>query len=386
MIKAYKYRLYPTKNQCELIDKHIGCARYVYNYGLAKKVASWQTKKVSLSRFDIQADLPKMKKCEETSFLKEVNAQSLQASLEDLDRAYTNFFKNKKGFPKFKTKKNTNQTYRLPQDVKIDFERNLISLPKFREGISIVLSRTFEGKIKSTTIRKTITGKYFACILVEVNESYPNPKPIDENQAIGIDLGIKTFATLSNGIEIENPKFLRKSLRKLKRLQRRHSKKQKDSANREKSRIKLALLHEKITNKRSDFLHKVTTKLTNEYSTICLETLKVSKMLKNHYVAQGLVDVAITTFNKQIEYKAKEKGVNIIRIGQFEPSSRLCTCGVVNKNLKLSERIWKCHSCGTVHQRDQLAANNIKRMAFHSLNKNTEGHSEINACGNMNLQ
>ena len=217
--------------------------------------------------------------------------------------------------------------------------------------------------------------------MVELQEKIPNKKPLDEKQAIGIDLGIKTFATLSNGMEIENPKHLKKSLKKLKKLQRKVSKKVKGSNNRKKSVKKLSLLHEKVLNKRNDFLHKISYFLVTNFDTLCLETLKSGNMMKNHKLSQSLSDVSIGKFNELIDYKSEWFGTNILRIGQFEPSSKMCSCGTINKELKLSQRVWTCNSCGITHDRDVLAANNIKHFAF--TKNNTAGTAGIYACGDM---
>lgn len=377
MLKAFKYRIYPSAEQKAQIHQHFGCSRWIYNYALNKKMTAFQTEKKSLSRFDIQADIPNLKRSEDTAWLKEVNSQTLQASLENLDKAYTRFFKEKKGFPKFKSKHDSRQSFSVPQSGKVDFEKSKLHIPKFKQGIDIVLSRHFDGQVKTITISRTPTGKYFASILVETNEEIPTKKPIVENKAVGIDLGIKTFATLSDGVSIENPKNLKRSLRRLKQRQRALSRKKKGSNNRNKAKLKLATIHEKVTNQRLDFLHKTTTMIVQNYDVICLETLKASNMIKNHKLAQALSDVSIGKFNELLEYKAEWYGKNILRIGQFEPSSRLCTCGTINKELKLSDRVWTCNSCNTTHVRDVLASNNIKRMAFHSQNKNTGGRSEF---------
>jgi putative transposase len=379
--KAFKYRIYPNKEQEELMLKHMGCSRWVYNYALNKKITSYQETRKGLNRFDIQKDLPQLKKNEDTSWLKEVNSQTLQASLENLDKAFTRFFKEKKGFPKFKSKKDNRQSFNIPQNTEIDFEKNKIWLPKFKTSIKVKIDRTFEGIIKTSTITKTPTGKYFISILVELEKELPKKKPLDEKQAIGIDLGIKTFATLSNGMEIENPKHLKKSLKKLKKQQRKVSRKVKGSNNRKKEIKKLALIHEKVTNKRNDFLHKTSHYLVTNFDTLCLETLKSGNMMKNHKLAQALSDISIAKFNGLIDYKSEWFGCNILRIGQFEPSSRMCSCGVINKQLKLSDRVWTCSSCGTTHDRDVLAANNIKHFAF--TKNNTAGTAEIHACGDM---
>jgi putative transposase len=360
--KAYKYRIYPTDEQKQQIAMHIGCGRYIYNYGLDLKIKSYQLDKKTLSRFDIQKNLPILKSSEETCWLKEVNSQTLQASLENLDKAFTKFFRDKKGFPKFKSKHNNSQSFNIPQNTRVDWDNELISVPKFKKGIKVKLHRSFDGIIKTSTISKTPTGKYYISILVEVNEELSKKKPISENQAIGIDLGIKTFAVLSNGIEIQNPKHLREAMSKLKFTQKKYSK-----YKGKKTKKKLALIHEKISNRRNDFLHKTSNYLVSNYDTICLETLKAGNMMKNHNLAQALSDISIGKFNEMIDYKSEWQGTNVLRIGQFEPSSKLCTCGVKNKELKLSDRTWTCNSCGTTHDRDVLASNNIKRFAFINL-------------------
>lgn len=380
ILKSYKYRAYPTKEQEVLLAKHFGCSRWMYNYALDKKIKSYQQEKKSLSRFEIQKDIPALKKADGTEWLKEVNSQTLQASLENLDKAFTKFFRDKKGFPKFKSKHDNRQSFSVPQNGIVDFETSTISLPKFKNPIKCKLHRRFEGNSKTVTISKTPTGKYFVSVLVEVNEELPELKPICENQAVGVDLGIKTFAVLSNGDEIQNPRNLKKSLKKIKKLQRKVSKKVKGSNNRKKAVSKLAKMHEKVSNRRFDFLHKVTAKLVSENNTICLETLTASNMMKNHKLAQALSDISIGKFNEILEYKAKWNGVNILRIGRFQPSSKMCSCGVINNDLKLSDRHWTCSSCNTTHNRDVLASNNIKKFAFINL-INTAGIVGINACG-----
>jgi putative transposase len=380
--KAYRFRLYPNKEQQVLLAKHFGATRWIYNYALNKKTSAYQKDKTSLSRFDIQKDIPLLKSKEETQWLKEINSQSLQASLENMDSAYKKFFKEKKGFPRFKSKHDNRQSFSIPQSTRVYFESNQIEIPKFKTFIKAKLHRKFEGKIKSSTITKTPTNKYFISILVEVDAEIPNKKPIVESKAIGIDLGIKTFATLSNGIEIENPKHLRKAMCRLKKAQRKLSRKKKGSNNRDKQRMIIAKMHEKVSNKRNDFLHKTTHYLVSNYDTICLETLKAKNMMRNHKLAQALSDISIGKFNEYIEYKAEWMGVNIKRIGQFQPSSKICSCGVINTKLKLSDRFWTCESCRTKHSRDLLASQNIKRFA---LNKNTDGTSEFQACGDESL-
>ena len=377
VVKAFKYRIYPTKTQEVLLSKHFGCSRFIYNWGLEQKVKAYTETKKSVSKYTLALELPKLKKSEDTKWLSEVNAQSLQQSLIYLDMAFTRFFKEKKGFPKFKSKHDSRQSFSIPQDTKVNFDNNRVYIPKFKEGIKCRFSRKFDAKIKSSTVSRTPTGKYFISILVETNDSIPNKAPIDENKAVGVDLGIKTFATLSDGIEIQNPKHLKKALKKLKRLQRSVSRKVKGSNSRKKAVKLLARQYEKVTDKRKDFLHKTSRWLIDHYDTICLETLSASNMLKNHRLAQALQDIGISTFNAYMDYKAEWYGKSIIRIGRFEPSSKMCSCGHIHSGLKLSDRVWTCPSCGAVNQRDLLAAQNVKKFAF-KLN-NTARTAEIHA-------
>jgi len=382
MFRSYKYRLYPTKKQEVLLAKHFGCVRYIYNYGLERKIKSYSETNKSESRFTIQRDLPKLKKSESTKWLSEVNSLSLQAALLNLDMAFTRFFNEKKGFPKFKSKHDNKQSFQIPQNTKVDYEAKRVYLPKFKEGIKCKFDRQFSGKTKTSTVSRTPTGKYFISILVETEDTIPNKAPIDENQAVGVDLGIKMFATLSDGTEIQNPKYLKKALKKLKRLQRSVSRKVKGSNKRKKSVRLLALQYEKVTNKRKDFLHKTTKYLIDHYDTICLETLSASNMIKNHRLAQALSDISIGKFNTYMDYKAEWYGKNIIRIGRFEPSSKMCSCGHIYKGLTLKDRVWTCPVCGSVNQRDLLAAKNIKKFAF-KLN-NTARTAGIYAKESMN--
>ena len=382
VVKAYKYRIYPTKTQGLLLAKHFGCVRFIYNWGLEQKVKAYNETKKSVSKYTLALELTKLKKSEDTKWLSEVNAQSLQQSLIHLDMAFTRFFKEKKGFPKFKSKYDNYQSFSIPQDTKVSFDNSRLYIPKFNEGIKCRFSRKFDGKIKTSVVSRTPTGKYFISILVETNETTVPKMPIDENKAVGVDLGIKTFAILSDGTEIQNPKNLKKSLKRLKRLQRSVSRKKKGSNSRKRAVKLLARQYEKVTNRRKDFLHKTSKWLLDHYDTICLETLSASNMLKNHRLAQALSDISIGTFNAYMDYKAEWYGKNIIRIGRFEPSSKMCSCGHIHSGLKLSDRVWTCPCCGSVNQRDLLAAQNIKKFAF-KLN-NTARTAEIYAVEPMN--
>jgi putative transposase len=362
--KSFKYKIYPNNQQATLLDKHFGCARWIWNWALAEKIRVYEDSGKSLSRFKLQAQIPGLKRGDQ-SWLTEVNAQSLQASLLFLDRAFMNFFRKKTKFPRFK-KKTDKQSFQVPQRGKIDFKNGKLVIPKFQEGIRCKISREFEGETKTFTVSKTTTGKYFVSVLVETPQEIPEKQPITEDGTVGIDVGIKTFATLSTGEEIENPKFLREELARLKVLQKRASNKKKGSENRKKAFKKVALLHEKIANRRNDFLHKLTHRLTNEnqIDSIATEDLNIAGMMKNHCLAQAIADVSWSEFFRQLDYKTEWNGKNILKIGRFEPSSRTCeVCGKVNKELKLSDREWTCE-CGAKHDRDILAARNIKRFAL----------------------
>jgi putative transposase len=249
MFRAYKYRLYPTDEQKTAIHQHLGCARWIYNYALDKKTKAYTVDQVSLSRFDIQADLPKLKQQPQTAWLREVNSQTLQASLENMDKAFRAFFKQTGGFPKFKSKKDNRQSFQVPASAGVDWEKQTLSIPKIK-AIPIILHRKFEGKIKTITVSKTPTGKYYASVLVEVVQESKPVQPIRASTTIGIDTGIKTFVVSSQGQAFENAKHLKNRLTRLKVLQKRASRKVKASSNRKKANLKVASLHEKIANQR----------------------------------------------------------------------------------------------------------------------------------------
>ena len=364
MLKAFKYRLYPNKEQKVLLEKHFGCVRFVWNWALGKKMEAYQKDKTNLSRYELQAELPKMKKGEQP-WLAEVGSLSIQSKLEDLDKAYTSFFKKKVAYPKFKCKRN-DQKFRVPQNTKVDFEKGKVIIPKFLGGIKCIFDRQFEGDISSSYVSRTTTGKYFISILVEDGKELPTKPKIAEKSTIGIDVGLKHFATFSTGEKVENPKPLKRFLKKLKKQQRQLSKKTKGSNNRNKQRIKLAKTHEKITNCRKDFHHKLSHKLThdNQVKTICMETLSTKDMMENSYMARQIADVGWNSFTNILKYKCDWYGKNFIQIGRFEPSSKLCSCGYINQTLTLKNREWTCPSCETIHDRDILAANNIKKLGL----------------------
>jgi putative transposase len=368
VLKAYKYRLYPNKSQIEQIEKQFGACRFVYNWALEQKIKHYEQHKKSLSCFAVTNQLAILKKQDEYKWLNEGNSQALQMAIRNLDNAFTRFFREKTGFPKWKSKKNPVQSFQIPQSHSIDFENNIIKIPKIKE-IKAKLSRKFEGTLKTATISRTPTGKYYISILVEDGKELPEKEPFTDDTTIGVDVGIKDFAVLSNGEKIDNPKYLKNSLQKLKVLSKRFSRKQNGSNNCKKAKLKLAKLYEKITNQRNDFQHKLSKRIVCENQAIALETLKVCNMVKNHRLAQSISDAGWSSFVDKLNYKAKWLGKTILRIGTFEPSSKLCSnCGYHNKELTLAVREWVCPECNTVHDRDINAAINIKKFALQDQN------------------
>ena len=366
MLQAYKYRMYPSPEQISLLMQHIHACRFVYNYSLEQKIRAYEQDGRKLSCYDLNNRLPALK--EEHPWLKEVNSQSLQSANKNLDNAFTRFFREKKGFPKFKSKKNPVQSFQVPQHYRVDFERNRIKLPKLGE-IKTVFHRTFAGKMKYATVSVTSTGKWFVSILVDDGKPEPEPAPLSLDTTLGIDVGLTDFATLSTGEKVENPRYLKKSLQRLKVLQRRVSRKKKGSKNRQKAIQRLARCHEKVANQRNDFLHKLSYRVVSENQAIAVESLNVSGMQKNHKLARSISDASWSTFFTMLEYKCRRYGKTLLKIGRFDPSSKICSkCGYLKQDLALSDREWVCPDCGTHHDRDINAAINIKKFALQDQN------------------
>ena len=365
MIKTYEYRLYPTKKQEELLTKHFGCTRLVYNKALDLKKKLWEESKKSISCYELCHKLTEWKQTEEFSFLREVANCSLQQAIRHLEKSYKSFFKGG-GYPKFKSKK-SKQSFTLSQKSYLYPEKGLIKVLKFPEGIKVKIDRTFKGTIKTCTIKKTITGKYFISINVEDGKELPQKHKVNSETTVGIDLGIKTLATISNGQTIENMRFFKNSEERLKILQRRVSKKVKGSNRQKKAYLKAALLHEKIKNQRKDYIHKFTSKLVhdNQVDTICLEDLNVKGMIKNRRLAKSISDTIFSEIKRQLEYKCLWNSKNLLYVDRFYPSSKTCSnCGYIKEDLTLNDRDWSCPICGVKHNRDFNASVNIKREAL----------------------
>jgi len=371
MIRGYKYQLSPNENQKRLLTKFFGHTRFIYNYMLDVRIKAYQESRKRLSVFDLCKQLTTLKRLSEYEWLKEVTAESLQQSIRNMDRAFAQFFNKKSKFPKFKTK-HGKQSCKFIQHVKIDFEKHKIYLSKIG-FVNFYCDKIFIGKIGTVTVSKNSAGKYFASITVDDGIEIPKKRKAKENTTIGIDVGIKHFATLSTGEKIDNPKHHQKQEQRLSVLRRRLSKKQVDSNRRVLASLKMAKLYYKIVNQRKDFLHKLSSKIVAENQSIVIEDLNIAGMLKNHSLAKSISSASWSEFYRMLTYKTEWGGKNLIKIGRFEPSSKMCSCGMINNQLTLSDRSWTCSYCGVSHDRDILAAQNIKRFGLQKQNLTTTG-------------
>lgn len=391
MIETYKFRIYPTKDQEVLLAKHFGSVRFIYNWALDYDIKKYAQTQKHLGWISIlnSGDYKKLK--EDNVWLKEINSQSLQNSVSHLDKAFQRFFRHQSGFPKFKSRHDNNQSFEVPANTKIDFKAKKIQIPKFLKTksydnrLKFVLSRKVKkGKIGTATVSRNPSGQYFISFIVHTAEQYPEfKKEITKENSLGIDFGLKHFLNFSDGTKIDSPEYFKHALDKLKKEQRKLSKKQKGSKNKEKQRIKVAKVHQKISDQRNDFIHKLTIRLVKEsqFDVFCLEDLNLNGMKK--LWGRKVSDLSYYTFQSMLNYKCIKYGKKVIKIGRFEPSSQICSnCGHRQK-LSLNDRVYKCQECKTEIDRDTNAAINIRNFALRDVIKisNTDGRLGINAFG-----
>jgi putative transposase len=385
MLKGNKFRIYPNEEQKKLLEHHFGASRFIYNKLLDVKKTFYNKFRITIYRKQLKEYIQILKDCH--PWLRELDAHSLLQANDNLNTAYTNFFKHGRGVPKYKKKKDNRLSYQTPDSYQINLSTSRIYIPKVgwakikmhrelfdkdfsdknlkinnKKGKYILKHDNNISFLRTLTVSRTPTRKYYVSILTDDQKDPPDTEVYTD--ILGIDVGIKSFASCSNGNKIENPMFLKNSLKRLKCLQKRVSRKVIGSKNRKKSVFRLARLHERVSNQRHDFQHKLSLKLVSENQAIAVETLNITGMIKNHKLAQAIGDSAWYYFVEKLGYKAQWYGKTLFKIGMFEPSSKTCNiCGYKLTELSLKEREWECPLCNTLHDRDINAAINIKNFA-----------------------
>ncbi len=365
ILRAYKYRIYPNAQQREKLIQYFGAARFIYNTALDLKKRYYDQFGKGLSKRQIQDQFVALKQTPEFDWLYQVNSQSILAVLGNVHIAYKNFFEGRAKFPRFKSRKNGWQAFQAPQHVQVDIELGQVKLPKIG-WIKAKLHQSFDGKIKTCTIKRNPAGQYQIAILVETQDELPNKAPITKATTKGFDLGLKDFIITDSGEKIPNPKFLHQGLYRLGVEQKKFARMKKGSTRREKQKQCVALLHLNISNQRHDFLHQESSKLVrdSQAETLAFEDLHIKGMIRNKKLARHIADVAWGRFVSIIQYKCDWAGKNLIYCNRWAPSSKQCSCGYINQHLTLADREWTCPECHTHHDRDILAAQNIKAFAL----------------------
>jgi putative transposase len=353
LLKAYRFRVRPTKAQEEALYRMAGARRFVYNWALQRRKSYYAEHGRGISAKQLSSELTALKSQPHALWLKEAHAQLLQQALKDLDRAFRSFFEKRARFPRFRSKKAGHFVFRFPQRVKV--KDGKVYVPKIG-WVRIRQSHEVAGRTKSATFKRDTLGHWYVCVTTEFE--VPDAGLPAPTTPVGVDLGLKDFAVLSDGSKIKAPRILRKSDKSLRRSQKSLSRRRPGSHRREKAKRRVARLHRKVSNQRADFLHKLTTNLTRKYDCICVEDLN-NKGLARTKLARSVLDAAFGEFRRQVKYKTAWNLKHCVEVGRFFPSTKLCSeCGTINPNLTLSDRTWTC-VCGTLHDRDLNASKNI---------------------------
>jgi putative transposase len=367
---TYRCQMRPTREQEQKLFRQAGARRWVWNWALAGRKAYYAECGKGIYARQQQKELPVLKSIPETAWLKDIDAQLLQETLRDLDKAYVAFFEGRARFPRFKSRKTDNPRFRISQRVKVVDGK--VWVPKVG-WVRVRQSRTVEGVTKSATFKRDAMGHWFVTLVVAFETpDVPLPPPNPEN-VVGIDAGLKDFAVLSNGERIENPRFYRKAQRKLRRAQRVLSRRQEGSNRRSKARRQVARVHQKTADKRKDFLHKLSTKLVKRFDGVCIEDLCIKGLVRTK-LARSFADAAHGEFRRMLEYKSLWHRKHLMVVGRYFPSTKTCgACGHVNHALTLADREWTCSVCGVAHDRDHNASCNIKTEGLRLF---AAGHAE----------
>jgi putative transposase len=375
--KSYRFELVPKPAQRRKLDQMAGARRFIWNWGLERKIEHYRRTGRNLTRAELRKEMQQLKRHPSAAWLQGVDSQLLQQALDDLHRAFRAFFSRRSGFPRFKSKKDPVTGFRIPQRVRL--EDGHVRVPKIG-WVRARPPRRISGRTGGARFKRDATGRWFVSIVSWFER--PPRKRLDRESpnAVGIDLGVRTFATLSDGTRVANPQFHQAAERALRRAHRALSRKQRGSRNRARQRGRLARLHRRAACRRNDFLHKLTSRLVREYDVLCIEDLNV-RGLARAKLSKSVLDAAFREFRRQVTYKASWTGKHLLVANRFYPSSRICNaCGVTNGDLRSTDRTWTC-SCGTIHDRDLNAATNLLREGLRQLDAAAGPADAENACG-----